>query len=175
MTLNEKYLDEVGELLGILEELGFRPVLVGGMALVTLGSRRVTKDFDFVIAQPKEAIEALVKVFYHQGLELAAKLNKNGDITATLDNAKVAALRLKIDAPHSAYFINPKTGLRIDLLFDFPISAEELFQSATKTKISSHVFYIASKSDLIRLKEIAKAKRANSADAQDLEFLKNLP
>jgi hypothetical protein len=43
------HLEEVGVVVGVLTDLGFEPVLVGGMALVILGSRRVTRDFDFVL------------------------------------------------------------------------------------------------------------------------------
>ncbi len=58
------YLDEVGEIVEELSGLGLEPVLVGGMALVILGSRRVTRDFDFVIAKPDHRIETLIGVFY---------------------------------------------------------------------------------------------------------------
>ena len=50
------YLDEVGAIVTELRDLGLAPVLVGGMALVILGSRRVTRDFDFVIAQPGDRL-----------------------------------------------------------------------------------------------------------------------
>ena len=33
----------------LLDDLGLEPVLVGGMALVVLGSRRVTRDYDLVV------------------------------------------------------------------------------------------------------------------------------
>lgn len=74
----------------------------------------------------------------------------------TIDNVNVAKLRLRKDTPESAYFYNPKTGLRIDLLFDFPISASELIKKATKKKIKSSFLHIANIDDLIRLKKIAK-------------------
>lgn len=38
------FLTAVGDLLNELTPLGYEPTLVGGMALVTLGSPRVTKD-----------------------------------------------------------------------------------------------------------------------------------
>ena len=41
----------VGDLLNALAPQGFQPTLVGGMALVTLGSPRVTKDFDFLVVE----------------------------------------------------------------------------------------------------------------------------
>ena len=96
------------------------------MALVTMGSRRVTRDFDLVVPAPGDRLEALVGVFYSRGLELAARVNSTGEITATIGNRKVATIRLRLDAPSSAYFSHPKTGLRVDLMFDFPIPASQL-------------------------------------------------
>ncbi len=165
------HLQTVGEIVGALRALGFDPVLVGGMALVVLGSRRVTRDFDFVIGNPHDRLEALVGVFYGRGLELASRLNENGDVTATISNRRVAAVRMRLDAPASAYFVNPETGLRIDLLFDFPVPAAELVANAHRRKIASHVFLIASEADLRRLKRIAKASRSAPGDAEDLAFL----
>lgn len=104
-------LDAAGRIVAALTKLGLEPILVGGMALVTLGSRRVTRDFDFVIPIPGDRLEALVDLFYDRGLELAARVNDVGDITATINNRRVANIRLRLDAPSSAYFSHPKTGL----------------------------------------------------------------
>src|SRR4029453_9596456 len=155
------YLEEVGEVARELESLGLKPILVGGMALVILGSRRVTRDFDFVISKPADRLEKMLGLLYDRGFELASRLNDEGEITVTIDNRKVASIRLRLDAPSSAYFLNQKTGLRIDLLFDFPIPAVELAEQAKKTKIRSHVFHVASEQDLVRLKKIAKSKRSS--------------
>jgi len=168
------FIEEVGGIAKELERLGLMPVLVGGMALVILGSRRVTRDFDFVVSKPNDRLEPMVQTLYDKGLELASRLNKDGEIIATIDNPKVAAIRLKLDAPSSAYFYNPKTGLRIDLLFDFPLPAAELSNGAHKTKIRSKVFRVASEKDLVRLKKIAKSRRSEPGDAQDLAFLHGL-
>ena len=46
------HLDDVHDVIAALEDRGFAPILVGGMALVVLGSQRVTRDFDFVVAAP---------------------------------------------------------------------------------------------------------------------------
>ena len=164
--------DEVAHLSSGLERLGLRPVLVGGMALVLLGSQRVTQDFDFVIRHPSGLIEKVVDLFYSRGLELVSKLNAAGEVIATIDNRKVAAVRLKLDAPPSAFFFNHTTRLRIDLLFDFPIPAAELAATAVETKIRGRVLNVASAADLLRLKEIAASKRSAAGDAQDIEFLK---
>lgn len=168
------YLQVVGEIVEDLRALGLEPVLVGGMALVVLGSRRVTRDFDFVIPHPgDERLEPTIDLFYDHGLELASRLNEVGDVVSTIGSRKVAAIRLRLDAPSSAYFFNPETGLRVDLLFDFPIPAEKLARHATRTRIRSHAFTIASEEDLLQLKKIAMAARSAPGDAEDMNFLES--
>jgi hypothetical protein len=71
----------------------------------------------------------------------------------------------------SQYFCNAKTGLRVDLMFDFPIPAATLVDRATRTKIRTHVFHVASEADLLRLKNIARANRSAPGDAEDIAFL----
>jgi len=92
-------------------------------------------------------------------------------VTATIDNRRVAAARLRLDAPASAYFLNPRTGLRIDLLFDFPLPAASLARRATSVKARSVVLRVASEDDLLRLKRIALAHRSSPGDAEDIAFL----
>lgn len=164
-------LDEVGLVVEALTDVGLEPILVGGMALVLIGSRRVTADFDFVIAQPGKRLQTLVDVFYDRGFALASRIDDAGDVTATITNRRVAAIRLRLDDPASAYFFKRQTGLRIDLLFDFPIPAATLAEHATRIKIRSHIFRIASEADLLRLKKIARARRSSSGDAEDIAFL----
>jgi hypothetical protein len=163
----------VGEIVEGLRALGLEPVLVGGMALVVLGSRRVTRDFDFVIAHPNERLDGTVALFYDRGLELVSRLDAAGEVVSTIANRKVAAVRLRLDAPETAYFFNTETGLRVDLLFDFPIPAEKLAQRATRIKIRSHAFTIASENDLLRLKRIAHRARSAPGDAEDIAFLES--
>jgi len=167
-------LDEVGAITRHLGDLGLFPVLVGGMALVVLGSRRVTQDFDFVIAKPGPQLRAVVKALYDHGLELAARVNADGDVTATIRNRRVAAARLEIDSPTSAFFLNPATTLRIDLLFDFPVAASALGARATPMRIRSHLFHVASPQDLLELKRIAISARSAPGDAEDLAYLQRL-
>ncbi|MBI4212036.1 MAG: hypothetical protein HY540_05300 [Deltaproteobacteria bacterium] len=166
------YLKEVQGIVEELEKLHFKPILVGGMALVILGSQRVTQDFDFLISHPGDKLETLVEVFYRRGMQLASRVSKVGEIIGTIDSQRVAAIRLRIDAPSSVYFFNPKTGLRIDLLFDFPMTAKKLEENARKMKIDSSTFYIASEEDLLQLKEMAASARNSPSDLQDLDFLK---
>ncbi len=167
------HLQTVGEIVHDLRGLGLEPVLVGGMALVVLGSRRVTRDFDFVIAHPGDRLTQMIGLFYARGFELVSRLNDTGDVISTIANRKVAAARLRVDAPATAYFFNPQTGLRVDLLFDFPIPAAKLALRATRTTIRAHAFDIASEQDLLRLKRIAKAARSAPGDAEDIAYLES--
>jgi len=164
-------LEAVGSVVEALAELGLEPVLVGGMALVVLGSRRVTRDFDLVIARPGEALGPLLDAFYDRGFELASRVDAEGDVTATIDNRRVATARLRLDAPASAYFLNPETGLRVDLLFDFPLPAAALARRATTVKVRSRAWRVASEADLLRLKRMARASRSSPGDAEDIAFL----
>jgi hypothetical protein len=154
MAGSKDFLAEAAAIGKALRALGLEPVLVGGMALVILGSRRVTRD-----------------LFYDRDLELASRLSDEGDVTATISTRRVASIRLRLDAPASAYFFNPRTGLRVDLLFDFPIPAATLAARATRTRVRARLFHVASEQDLLRLKRIAKARRSSPGDAQDIAFL----
>lgn len=162
---------EVGRLAAALSSLGLQPTLVGGMALVILGSRRVTRDFDFLITRPERQLDSLLEWLYLNGYALASRLDAHGDITTTIDNQSVASARLRIDAPVSASFLNRDTRLRIDLLFDFPVEAGEIAARATKRTIDSVPIRIASEEDLLMLKRLAYADRASASDAQDIAFL----
>ncbi len=173
-TPRADFLAEVGDLLNALRPLGCEPTLVGGMALVTLGSPRVTKDFDFLVTEEARDRRRVVQVFYRHGFQLASKTDDRGTITRTIDNPHVAAARLRIDRPKSAYFYNQELGLRVDLLFDFPMDARAVRLRSTRRKIQSYAFHIASTPDLIRMKRIAAGDRHLSTDLQDLEFLERI-
>ena len=173
MTDPPDHLQTVGEIVHGLRALGVDPVLIGGMALVVLGSRRVTRDFDFVIAHPGDRLARTIGLLYDRGLELVSRLNGFGEAISTISTRKVAVIRLRLDAPASASFFNAQTGLRVDLLFDFPIPAAELTRNATRTRIRAHVFDVASEQDLLRLKRIAKAARSAPGDAEDIAFLES--
>jgi hypothetical protein len=114
----------------------------------------------------------LIQVFYQCGFELVSGTDAHGNVLRTIDSQEVASARLRIDRPRSAYFYNRDLGLRVDLLFDFPIRARGVRRRSTRKTIQSYSLHIASKRDLIRMKEIAAAGRRLSSDLQDLEFLR---
>ena len=171
MSNGDRRLGDVGEIVESLRDLGLEPILVGGMALVLLGSQRVTRDFDFVVRHPGERLEAVVSLFYDRGFEIVSRLDEMGQVIATIDNRRVASIRLRSDAPASAFFFNPTTGLRVDLLFDFPVPAATLAEHAVRLTIESHAFHIASDEDLLMLKKIARRGRSAPGDAEDIAFL----
>jgi hypothetical protein len=166
-----EYLDVVGDVTDALRALDLEPILVGGMALVVLGSRRVTRDFDLLIPAPGERLAELVGLMYDRNLQLVSRLNKDGEVTATVSGRGAAAARLRIDRPPTAYFYDSRTGLRIDLLFDFPIAAATLAPHATRVRIGTHVVHVAAERDLLELKRIAAANRKSPGDMEDLAFL----
>lgn len=165
------HLDIVVEVALGLRVLGLAPVLVGGMALVILGSRRVTRDFDLVISPPGPQLTNVVDLVYDRGMELVSRLAKNGDVAATITNRRVASSRLRIDGPPTAHFYNPLTGLRIDLLFDFPIAAATLAERSTRVRLGQHGLQVAGETDLLLLKKIAADRRQAPGDAEDIAFL----
>ena len=166
------YLRRVIVLLQALEKKGVRPVLVGGIAMVLLGSQRVTKDFDFLVSLRDLPVEGMLEAFYQEGFELVTKFNKQGEVVRTIDNPRVAAIKLKTDLPETLFFFNWKIRLKVDLLLDFPLPASDILTRATRLKIPSGSLWVASIEDLLRLKELAYADRHSASDAQDLEFLK---
>ncbi len=165
------HIETVGRIAADLKAAGLAPVLVGGMALVLLGSRRVTRDFDFVIPQPGHLLAQLLDVMYDRGLELASRVDTQGDVTATITSRRIAAIRLRIDRPASAYFFNSRTGLRIDLLFDYPLPAAELAERGWSSTVRGHRLCIAAEEDLLGLKKLALADRSAPGDVVDVAFL----
>lgn len=165
------YSTVVGELAAALKRIGLEPVLVGGMALVVLGSRRVTRDFDFVVGSPGDGLEPFLDVMYSRGLELVTRFTDAGEVAATLSSKRVAATRLKIDRPVSASFYERVTGLRIDLLFDFPIPARTLLRDAVRVRLGGERVPVASATRLLELKRLAAAARDAPGDAEDIRFL----
>ncbi len=84
----QDHLQTVGEIVQGLRALGLEPVLVGGMALVVLGSRRVTRDFDFVIAHPGDRLARTIALLYDRGFELVSRLDERGEVSRRSPTAR---------------------------------------------------------------------------------------
>jgi len=111
---------------------------------------------------------------YRHRLELVTQFSPAGEVARTVDKPRVAAAKVKAEKPRSLFFYNAKTGLRVDLLLDFPLSAHSLARRSTSLKLKWGSIRVASPEDLLRLKEIAFADRHSAADGQDLEFLRRM-
>ena len=146
-----------------------------GMALVILGSRRVTMDFDLLVNASEAGNDALVKLLYRRHFELVTKFAPAGDVLRTVDNARVAAARVKMEQPRSLHFCDRHSGLLVDLLLDCPLPARDLASRATRITVEGGTVRVACREDLITLKEIATRDRTSARDAQDLEFLRRAP
>jgi len=166
-------LETVETIADALDSRGFEPVLIGGMALVILGSRRVTRDFDFLVST-QGRVQELVAVMYRHGLRLATKLDAAGDVARTIDNPRVAAAKVKAETPTSLFFSHEGSGLRVDLLLDHPFPAQTLRRRAVRVKLKSRKVSVAAPEDLLKMKEIAHRDRGAAGDAEDLHFLRKL-
>ena len=174
MAARDGHLEAVEALAEALEAGGFEPVLVGGMALVVLGSRRVTRDFDFLVTSGGAPLGGIVRLMYRHRLELVTKLNKAGDVIRTVDQANVASAKVEAAPSQSLFFYDGRTGLKVDLLIDHPLPAHAVARRATRVRLTSHRIPVAAPEDLLKLKEIASAERTSAGDAQDLQFLRDL-
>jgi len=107
METGATHIEEVGNVVEALDDLGLEPVLVGGMALVVLGSRRVTRDFDLVVARPDAALGQLLDALYDRGFELASRVDAAGRIPGgTPRETAVTADRL-LRTPHRVAVVEP--------------------------------------------------------------------
>lgn len=160
-----------------LEENGVVPVLVGGMALVVLGSTRTTRDFDLAVADREEVRRASVTALYRRGFHLVSKWDdENYRPVRVIDNENVAKARVVMDDEVAAFFWNEAVRMRIDLVFRTGIPAEELVERAVATPLPGGGRLLrASVKDLERMKRASlRADPARVADRQDLVYLRSL-
>lgn len=153
------------------------PVLIGGMALVLLGSTRVTRDCDLVIPDSPETRRRSVRAMYAEEFALVSKWDEERFRPVRLiESERVAAARLVLDNPAAAFFWNPASTFRIDLVYRVSVPAAELSARAVRTRLPGGVVLKrASVEDLKRLKEASlKDDPGRISDKQDLVFLEHL-
>ena len=154
-----------------LEAAAFQPVLVGGMALVLLGSQRVPKHYEFLVTVAGPPIDTMVNSMYRRDLHLVTRFTPVEEVLRTIDTMRVAVTKIKRERPNNLTFYNSTTRLRIDLFLDYPFPASDLVQRAAKVLVMNLHLRVAAEEDLVRLKKMAKGGRNSASDAQDLEFL----
>ena len=67
----------VMKLLEELDTLGYHATLIGGTALIIMGSDRVTKDADFLMIKSARDQRELIHAFYRNGFEIISKISIN--------------------------------------------------------------------------------------------------
>lgn len=176
--MSATFLPESRKLIEVVRNLraaGFEPVLVGGLALTLFGSDRVTFDCDLLTARPADLDQAksLVGAMHKAKCFFVSKLDKHRRPVQCIDNVAVAAARVLIDKPDTAFFWNQALEMRFDLLLDFPMKSDTLLAAAVEKKLGKSArVKVAGLKHLKLMKEIALRERKEAKDAQDLEFIK---
>lgn len=173
----EKIQAELTAIVPSLQSEGLDPVLIGGLALAVLGSTRVTRDADFMLADSEPVRRSAVRAMFAAGFELISRWDKeNYRPLRTIDNAVVAAVRVVMDDPDSAFFWKRDANLRVDLIFRLSISAEDLVSRARRIPLPGGVkLLLASPEDLARLKRASlRDNPKRVSDMQDLIFLRSI-
>lgn len=169
----------VVEIVRRLRDGEFITVLVGGVAMVLLGSPEVTRDFDIVVDAKagSESKATAARLMYESGFRMATKIDPvTGDILEFVDEAGEATAHVAKSDVNVAFFWHPADRIRLDILFDFPIPAKELIANAERVKLCGGEIEVfrASPRDLKNLKSISYNYRRHPKDLRDIEFLEKI-
>ncbi len=156
-----------------LHSIDIEPVLVGGVALVLLGSRRVTQDTDLVISAPETLDDAkkLTGAMHQAGFMYVTRIKKGENPASWIDNPNIAAARQQIDRPDTIFFWHPELKMKVDLMMDFPLKAADVLAAAETVRLAGKPVKRASLEVLKKMKEIAVRERGDPRDIQDLAFI----
>jgi predicted nucleotidyltransferase len=150
-------------------------VLIGGMAVVLLGSTRTTKDFDFAIDNAPEVRRQATEALYEAGFQLITRVGKDGIPIRTLDNLVIARNRVLDQEMHSAFFWHHGEERRIDLVFRLSLKLADLLRRGEEIQLGHVRVRRAAPKDLIKLKKAAlRDDPTRVQDKQDLVYLEHL-
>ena len=148
-----------------LNDAGARYVIVGGLAVVLHGHRRLTADLDLVIdLTPVEAAKTISAL---EGLGLRPQLPvKASDLAeASIRDRWVRERGMLV------FTLRDASGYRaVDLLTDTPIPFPDLWQRAVEVVLEDTTVRIASIPDLIHMKRLAGRPK----DWSDIEALESI-
>jgi predicted nucleotidyltransferase len=140
------------DLLRALNEEGAKYLLIGGYAVAFYTEPRYTKDFDLWIASDLQNVDRVWKALSNFGAPLS-QIQKTD-----------------LSDPETIYQIGIAPN-RIDILVQpGPVSFEEAWKQRSTTSYDGEPLYVASVTDLIRL----KAKAGRPVDIEDIKALKKL-
>ncbi len=174
MASEVDHLESLTSLADALATAGLESVLVGGMALVIHGSRRVTMDFDLLVDTASMKPDRLVALMYGRDYELVTKLRPDGSIARRLDRQGAATAYVAAKHSRIIHFFHPHYDERVDLLLDFPVPARPIIRRAIRVRYNGGSIRVATLEDMAYLKELSQRSRTSVGDAQDLEFLRHI-
>jgi predicted nucleotidyltransferase len=142
-----------GQILGDLNRVGVRYVLIGGIALIRHGVVRATRDVDVILAPEPENLERLRAL-------IAEWPATRPDGSPVPDDAVAPGRTIHLATPHG----------ELDLLAERlpPLSFAELSARAETRRVDGVEALICSLADLVALKRIAGRER-DLVDLHDLE------
>ena len=149
-----------------LAKANARYVIVGGLAVVMHGHSRLTADVDIVVDLDPDEARRAVQALVDLGLKPRAPVNP-------LDFAEPQIRRQWIEEKGLQVFSfwDPVHPLRaVDIFTEHPIPFDDLWKRAVDVDLGGVHVRIASKADLILLKE----KSGRDVDLEDIRALRNL-
>lgn len=157
----------ITEILRPLRKNRIEYCIIGGLAVILLGVRRGTADFDIVI--PEDKIEEALKTVYRRGFKLVTNIDEQKGRLYYCATLEQAIAYLKLTAP-KALKLNKGgiDGLFGDIWLKTIVPFAELKKHSKKYKLYNELISVASPNDLIKLKKIA----GRAVDKQDICELK---
>ena len=148
-----------------LNDAGARYVIVGGLAVVLHGHRRLTADLDLVIDLTPVEVQKTVAAL--EGLGLRPQLPVHA---ADLARASVRERWVR-ERGMLVFTLRDATGYRaVDLLTASPIPFAELWERAVEVVLEDTTVHVASIPDLIQMKRLAGRPK----DWTDIEALESI-
>jgi predicted nucleotidyltransferase len=142
-----------GKILDDLNRTGVRYVLIGGIALISHGVVRATRDIDVILAPQTDNLERLKALMVEWNAT-------RPDGSPVPDDAVAPGRTIHLATPHGEIDLLPE---RVS-----PLSFDELSKRADKRRVDGVEAPICSLADLVALKRIAGRER-DLVDLHDLE------
>lgn len=160
----------ITEILRPLRKSRIEYCIIGGLAVILLGVRRGTSDFDVVISEDK--IEDALKIIYNRGFKLVTGIDDQKGRLYCCATLKQAIAYFKLTAP-KALKLNKGgiDGLFGNIWLKTIVPFAELKRHSKKYKLYNEVINVASSEDLIKLKKIA-GRAVDKQDIRELRFIK---
>jgi len=154
------------DVISMLNKVGVRYIIVGGIALVLHGVVRLTADIDIMIDLTKDNIAKFIEVMEKLGFKPKMPIDPAG-----LYDPKIRKEWLDKKNMIAFSFVHPKDDYKIiDLLINEPIPFGGAYKNRRVIHAGKIPINVVSLSNLIKLKQ----RSAKEQDLKDIEMLKEL-